>query len=526
MNLEFATVDPEQLDPSTAISRSLCAGEWLDMGNQDPVLDPLTGQDMFTNDVLTASDFAQFGQRLTDCPTYGQHNPWLNVERYRMLGRVSARAAAELDKPEVAEFFARLIMRIMPKSHAQAMGEVTVTRIFLENFSGDGVRMQLAAGFSVPGDHDGQESHGYRWPYGPVVIVAPFNFPLEIPALQLMGALYMGNFPIIKAGSIVSIVLEQFVRLLIHCGLPAKDMDIMNCGGRTMNQFLTQHGHDVALLQFTGGSDTAESLSDLLHGRVKLEDAGFNVKLLGPDFDPHYLNFVGYQSDQDAFAASGQKCSAESLTLAHANWGRGGYLQLRQQLAMRRRLDNLTIGPVLTVDNDEMNRHVQALLDIPDTRLLFGGEPLVDHTIPECYGAFQPTAVLAPIEAMQDDDVFRVVTKELFAPAQVVLEYSDDQMGLMLELLERMPHRLTFGVASNDQTFQRQVLGRTNVGTTYVGMRARTTGAPQNHSFGPCGDPRSASIGTPGAIIGTWSCHREIVQDEDVPLDFVIPAAS
>jgi len=45
----------------------------------------------------------------------------------------------------------------------------------------------------VPGDHEGQVSSGHRWPYGPVALITPFNFPLEIPLLQLMGALYMGN---------------------------------------------------------------------------------------------------------------------------------------------------------------------------------------------------------------------------------------------------------------------------------------------------------------------------------------------
>jgi 1-pyrroline-5-carboxylate dehydrogenase len=50
-------------------------------------------------------------------------------------------------------------------------------------------------------------------------------------------------------------------------------------------------------------------------------------------------------------------------------------------------------------------------------------------------------------------------------------------------------------------------------GTTYTGMKARTTGAPQNHWFGPSGDPRSAGIGTPEAIINTWSSHREIIKD-------------
>lgn len=49
----------------------------------------------------------------------------------------------------------------MPKSHGQASGEVRVTGNFLANFASDQVRF-LARGFSVPGDHDGQQSNGYR----------------------------------------------------------------------------------------------------------------------------------------------------------------------------------------------------------------------------------------------------------------------------------------------------------------------------------------------------------------------------
>lgn len=39
------------------------------------------------------------------------------------------------------------------------------------------------------------------------------------------------------------------------------------------------------------------------------------------------------------------------------------------------------------------------------------------------------------------------------------------------------------------------------------------SGAPQNHWFGPAGDPRGAGIGTPEAIQLVWSCHREIIHD-------------
>ena len=60
--------------------------------------------------------------------------------------------------------------------------------------------------------NSGQMSAGYRWPYGPVVIIAPFNFPLEIPMLQLLGALYMGNKVLLKCESKVSVVMEQAIR--------------------------------------------------------------------------------------------------------------------------------------------------------------------------------------------------------------------------------------------------------------------------------------------------------------------------
>eukprot|EP00952_Eustigmatos_sp_NYUAD-ZCMA_P005217 22851-Eustigmatos_ZCMA.PRE.1 len=43
----------------------------------------------------------------------------------------------------------------------------------------------LARSFAVSGDHAGQTSHGYRWPYGAVAVISPFNFPMEIPILQV-----------------------------------------------------------------------------------------------------------------------------------------------------------------------------------------------------------------------------------------------------------------------------------------------------------------------------------------------------
>jgi 1-pyrroline-5-carboxylate dehydrogenase len=82
----------------------------------------------------------------------------------------------------------------------------------------------------------------------------------------------------------------------------------------------------------------------------------------------------------------------------------------------------------------------------------------------------------------------------------VVTDYRNGDVGTVTEILERMSHHLTAAVVSNDSVFTEKILGSTVNGTTYAGIRARTTGAPQNHWFGPAGDPRGAGIGTAEAI--------------------------
>lgn len=52
----------------------------------------------------------------------------------------------------------------------------------------------------------------------------------------------------------------------------------------------------------------AEHLATVLRGKIKIEDAGFNWKLLGPDVDSFpdsYVDYVAYMSDHDAYAYSG-----------------------------------------------------------------------------------------------------------------------------------------------------------------------------------------------------------------------------
>ena len=100
----------------------------------------------------------------------------------------------------------------------------------------------------------------------------------------------------------------------------------------------------------------------------------------------------------------------------HKNWVKAGLYDKMETLAARRKLDDLTIGPVLTWTTEAMlvraaaqrrsprvharahtrapprvappQQHVDRLLAIPGARLLFGGKPLNGgaHNIPLKYG--------------------------------------------------------------------------------------------------------------------------------------------
>ena len=114
-----------------------------------------------------------------------------------------------------------------------------------------------------------------------------------------------------------------------------------------------------------------------MRGKVFLEDAGFDWKILGPDVAD--VDYVAWQCDQDAYACSGQKCSAQSIMFMHENWASSGLLDKFGERASKRALYNLTVGPVLTVTTDAMLNHVHTLSALPGAVFSFQPKHRIRH---------------------------------------------------------------------------------------------------------------------------------------------------
>jgi len=487
-------------------------GNWEQASKYELVPNPLNGAEMFHSPCESSPGaIDKVLASMARCTKSGLHNPLKNPQLYRMWGEVFQKAANLLGEPEIEQYFCKLIAAVMPKHSDQILGEVRMVRKYLENFTGDNPRFALR-GFIVPGDSDGQETVGYRFPYGPVAVIAPFNFPFMLPALHVTGALFSGNKALLKPDHRTGIVAEAFVRLLLHCGMPHDSLVLWHNNGANTEALIQAGSELFRLVQFTGSSKVADKLSDIMNGKVKIEDSGYNWKILGPDV--HNVEYVAYQCDQDAYAASGQKCSAQRLLVMHENWVNSEFLSLLKSKAQNRSISNLTVGPCLSWTNEKLSQHVHDLLSLPGAKLMWGGRPITEaHHIPAIYGSFQPTAIFLPLSTINNPLHYDLVFTEVFAPFQIITQYNDSELNTVLQTFDKIHLHLAAGVVSNDLNFIQHVVKNSVNGVTYVGTKGRTTGAPQNHFFGPGNDPRASGMCSTEAIASTWTYHREVVYD-------------
>lgn len=101
----------------------------------------------------------------------------------------------------------------------------------------------------------------------------------------------------------------------------------------------------------------------------------------------------------------------------HKNWTKKtDLLEKMEAQSSKRSLDDLTIGPIITWNNEQIKNHIDAVLELDGAELLFGGAPLRNHSIPSQYGSYEPTAIKVPLKHFRSLKKRNLITTELFGP--------------------------------------------------------------------------------------------------------------
>ena len=246
-----------------------------------------------------------------------------------------------------------------------------------------------------------------REPVGTVGIIAPWNFPIAIPAWKIAPALAYGNTVVFKPAELVPGCAWALAEIISRAGLPAGVFNLVMGRGSQVGQALLDDRR-IDAISFTGSVATGRRVAQAATQRMakaQLEMGGKNPMVVLDDAD---LDVAVECAVQSAFYSTGQRCTASSRIIVEQGvYAR--FLQLRDRAASLRighALEAGTdIGPVASRDQLEQNLRYVDIGRQEGARLLCGGGELQLGT---------PGHYMAPAIFADCDNAMRICREEIF----------------------------------------------------------------------------------------------------------------
>ena len=242
------------------------------------------------------------------------------------------------------------------KPWPEADADVCEAIDFCEYYAREALRLERGGEVQSP---PGERNHlGYRG-RGVAAVIAPWNFPLAIPAGMVTAALAAGNAVCFKPAEQTPAIGYRLVEALEAGGLPPGVLAFLPGRGEVVGARLVEHP-GVAVIAFTGSrpvglailqAGSAVGAGQRQVKRVITEMGGKNPIVVDADADPDEA-VPGIAAS--AFGFAGQKCSAASRLIVH----RAVYEPVVERLVAHTALLELghpeagavTVGPVIDAD--------------------------------------------------------------------------------------------------------------------------------------------------------------------------------
>ncbi len=331
---------------------------------------------------------------------------------------------------------------------------------------------------------DGDNPASARFePFGVVLVVPPWNFPVAIPAGGVLAALAAGNAAVLKPAPETPRCAEIVAECCWAAGVADDVLAFVRTPDDDTGRHLVAHqGIDAVIL--TGGYETAKLFRSWRPERPLLaETSGKNALVITPSAD---IDLAVSDLVDSAFGHSGQKCSAASLAITVGSVVDSP--RFRRQLVDA--VTSLKVGPAGDLASDlapviaePTGKLARALTDLE------AGETWLVEPRRLDDGLWSPGVRLG----VQPGSWFHQT--ECFGPVLGVMVADD--LDHAIELQNGTSYGLTGGLHSLDPTEIKHWLERVEIGNAYVNRV--TTGAIVQRQ--PFGGWKRSSVG-PGAKAG------------------------
>ncbi|HEY0818266.1 MAG TPA: aldehyde dehydrogenase family protein [Rhizobacter sp.] len=378
-------------------------------------------------------------------------------------------------KDELGELLAREEGKTLP----EAVGETVRAGNIFKFFAGEALRIE---GDKLASVRPGVDVEVTREPVGVVGIIAPWNFPLAIPAWKIAPALAYGNSVVFKPAEIVTACAWSLAEIISRANLPAGVFNLVMGSGRQVGQALLDSTL-VDAVSFTGSVGTGEQVLKATAARrakVQLEMGGKNPLVVLNDAD---LDQAVECAVQGSYFSTGQRCTASSRLIVEAGVHDAFVSRLRDRVkalrvghALRRETE---IGPVVSRDQLDQNLSYMELGRTEGAEHIWGGEVIERDT----RGHYMsPALFLAQPQ-------HRIAREEIFGPVATVLRADDYEHALALA--NDTPFGLCAGICTTSLKRATHFKRHAQVGMVMVNLPTAGVdyhvpfGGRKGSSFGP-----------------------------------------
>src|SRR5208283_5155216 len=285
----------------SALHKNLIAGEWVEGAGISRNVNPSD-----TNDIVgecAQADADQTGAAIKAAhaafPAWARTTP---QERHDILLRASLEILARREE------LGRLLAREEGKTLPEAIAEVARAGQIFDFFAGETLRIPGEKFASVRPNVDVEAT---REPVGIIGIIAPWNFPIAIPAWKIAPALAFGNAVVFKPADLVPGCAHALADILVRAGVPMGVFNLVMGRGSIVGQAILDHKH-INAVTFTGSVAVGRQVAAACAGAMRkfqLEMGGKNPLVVLADAD--LANAVECAVN-GAYFATGQRCTASS----------------------------------------------------------------------------------------------------------------------------------------------------------------------------------------------------------------------
>jgi 2,5-dioxopentanoate dehydrogenase len=449
-------------------------GEWVESesGETYEVVNPADTSDVIGEFQRSSAADAEHAIEVADAA----QDDWADTpgpERGAILREAGELLADRAD--ELAETLSREEGKTLPEASGEVQRAVDIFYYYAEKARDLGGTVKQSSGRDT-------DLYTVKEPLGVAALIAPWNYPVAIPAWKLAPALATGNTVVFKPATVAPNVTRKLFECLDEAGLPAGVANYVSGSGSDLGDPLT--GHDlVDAVSFTGSAEVGHMVYDDATEdmkRVQTEMGGKNPTVVTDSADVAEAAEIVANG---AFGVTGQACTACSRAIVEESV----YDEFLDALIAEAEAIEVGDGR----EDADMGPHVteselQGTLDYIEVgqkegaELVAGGERLTGGDYDE--GWYVEPTVFADV-----DNDMRIAQEEIFGPVIAVIPVSDFEEGLAAA--NDSDYGLSASVVTEDLSEAHRFVEDAEAGVAKV--NEKTTGLELHVPFGGYKDSSS-----------------------------------